>query len=153
MIEKIYRLCGGVNKGRPFRFPNYNHLHDYNEAGVRDHHMLTVYWITNHLQINRHVAGQAPHNDNIHTHNTGFFSIVLKGSYIQEIDRVDGKERVTEQIRWFNWMPRTYRHRIVRTNGKPCWTIMVKNPFKKFETSIKAYARDNSCIELPIKEK
>ena len=86
------------------------------------------------VHINKHVAGQAGHNDNIHEHYCGFISVVLKGSYVQEIDRVNGKGRIIEQVKWFNWMPRHYRHRIIHTNNKPCWSIMVKNPFKKFRT-------------------
>tara|TARA_Y100000996_G_C22529587_1_gene645964 strand:- start:1083 stop:1541 length:459 start_codon:yes stop_codon:yes gene_type:complete len=152
MIAKIYEKLG-KNKGKPYRFPNYYAFYDYGKDGAREHHMLNSYWLTKHVHINKHVAGQARHNDNIHEHYCGFMSVILKGSYVQEIDKINGKGRVIEQVKWFNWMPRHYRHRIIHTNNKPCWSIMFKNPFKKFRTFIKAYASDNSSIELPINYK
>lgn len=152
MIKKLYEKLG-VNKAKPYRFPNYYTFYDYNSEGIRDHDMLTSYWITKHIHINRHVAGQANHNDNLHEHFCGFISIVLSGSYLQEIDKLDGKGNRLEKIKVFNFMRRNYRHRIVHTYDKPCWTIMIMNPFKKFETTIKAYAPDKSFIELPIKYK
>jgi hypothetical protein len=152
MIRKLYEKFG-TNKAKPFRFPNYYTFYDYNAEGVRDHHMLNSYWLTKHVHLNRHVAGQSEHNDNIHEHCYGFVSIILWGSYLQEIDRVDGKGRVMEKVSWFSWMPRHYRHRIVHTYEKPCWSIMFKNPFKKFESTVKAYASDDTFIELPMRYK
>jgi hypothetical protein len=79
----------------------------------------------------------APDGEGHHSHpSTWSFSIVLWGSYTEELLEVDysrgiemGRLVRTRRVRWFNWIPSTKYHRITELHPGPgargVWTLFV----------------------------
>lgn len=80
----------------------------------------------------------------IHDHPWWFISIILKGSYTEQIEDEDGDEAYISRHSIFNrlgggvaFRPALHRHRVILDNStpgspilkdKPCWTLIITGP-------------------------
>jgi hypothetical protein len=61
----------------------------------------------------------------LHDHPWTFFSLVLRGSYVE--DTVDGPKR----RRWWNWKRAEDRHSIREVSRRPVWTLVFTGPKRR----------------------
>jgi hypothetical protein len=85
-------------------------------------HLLRLPWCSMML----HWIPRPDPQPDLHDHPVSFLSIVLSGSYDEEIPGDDGSVR-TVRIRWWNFKRATDRHRIVAVRGG-LLTLVIAGP-------------------------
>lgn len=63
-----------------------------------------------------HWIRRADPQPDLHDHPNSFLSVLLSGSYVEEVPSVGGGVRL-RKILWWNWKSKTDRHRILSLQG------------------------------------
>lgn len=89
--------------------------------------------VTPWFQIMLHRIYRPDRQRDLHDHPWSFLSIVLRGSYIEDVPCPLGEHCGPHgrTVRWWNWKRSTDRHSIRWVSRRPVWTLVITGPKRR----------------------
>jgi len=109
-----------------WHFWNYHHIYDQRDGSVYLWRLRIFGCPWFGIMLHR-IMGPDFGRD-MHDHPWPFFSIVLLGSYHEEVPSIYYGYGRTQRVSWINFKRATSLHRITHCSRKPVWTLVFRGP-------------------------